>query len=386
MPRAPQSFDVLIIGAGPSGAAAAMTARRAGLSTALIDKAAFPRAKLCGGLVTGRARTQYREIFGGELDPDLFQPHREIAFYADGTQLGAVERTPTLYLTMRWDMDAHLLDLALAEGVADFTGRRIDQIDTETPSVTLEDGTLLSGQILIGADGVNSAVARALFGRAFDPARIGFALEIEAPAGPASDMIRIDFDAASWGYGWRFPKTRSTTIGVGGLQTPNPDIKARLSAYRAALGNDGPCPVKGHFLPFGDFRRMPGRDRVLLAGDAAGLVDPITGEGIAHALQSGAAAGAAAAAAIASGRPHTALPRYRRALRPLHRGLRMAVCLRPLIFAPRLNPLFCHAFARSSVLKGAYLRLLAGEVEYPGLCLLVLRRLPGTALRYLKHR
>ncbi len=379
-----RTFDLLIIGAGPAGAAAAMTACRAGLSAALIDKAAFPRAKLCGGLVTGRARTQYREIFGGELDPVLFQTHSEIAFHADGAQLGPVEQSPALYLTMRWGMDAHLLGFALAAGAADFTGQRIAKISPETTSVTLADGTLLTGRILIGADGVNSAVARALFGRAFDPARIGFALEIEAPPGLGSDMIRIDFDAASWGYGWRFPKTSGTTIGVGGLQIPNPDMQARLAAYRATLGADAARAVKGHFLPFGDYKRVPGRGRVLLAGDAAGLVDPITGEGIAHALRSGAAAASAAAEAIASGRCDTALPRYRRMLRPLHRDLRMAVWLRPLIFAPRLKSLFRRAFARSSVLKGAYLRLLAGQIEYPGLCLLVLRRLPGVALRHLR--
>ncbi|HEY9038610.1 MAG TPA: geranylgeranyl reductase family protein [Roseovarius sp.] len=383
---ASQTFDILIIGAGPAGAAAAITACRAGLSAALIDKAAFPRAKLCGGLVTGRAQKQYREIFDGDLDPALFQPHGEVAFHADGAQLGPIAQTPTLHLTMRWDMDAHLLGLALASGAADFTGRRIAHINTETPSVTLEDGTLLTARILIGADGVNSAVARALFGRAFDPERIGFAMEIEAPPAPASDTIRIDFDAASWGYGWRFPKAGGTTIGVGGLHLLNPDMKARLAGYRAALDVDATCPVKGHFLPFGDYKRAPGRGRVLLAGDAAGLVDPITGEGIAHALHSGAAAAVAAAEAIACGRPDTALRRYRRALRPLHRDLRMAVWLRTLIFGPRLKPLFRRAFARSSVVKDAYLRLLAGQIEYPGLCLLVLSRLPRAALRHIRLR
>ncbi len=363
-----------------------MTARRAGLSAALIDKAAFPRDKLCGGLVTGRARTQYRQIFGGDLSPDLFQPHDRIAFHAGGTRLGAVQNTPRLYLTMRRDMDAHLLDLALGSGASNFTGQRIAHLDVDSPRVTLANGAVLTGQILIGADGVTSIVARALFGRAFDPERIGFALEVEAPSGPATETIRIDFDAAKWGYGWRFPKLRSTTIGVGGLQAPNPDMKGRLAQYRTDLGDGAECAVKGHFLPFGDFKRVPGRGAVLLAGDAAGLVDPITGEGIALAWQSGAAAGDAAARAIAAGKPQGALRLYRRALGPLHRGLRMAVWLRPLIFAPRLNPLFRRAFGRSSVVKGAYLRLLAGEVEYPGLCLLVLRRLPRAALRDLRRR
>jgi flavin-dependent dehydrogenase len=292
-------------------------------------------------------------------------------------------------------MDAHLLALAVTAGAADFTGRRITDLDTDMPAVTLEAGTHLTARILIGADGVNSMVARALFGRAYDPARVGFALEIEAPPLPAARRaaIRIDLGAADWGYGWHFPKSCGTTIGVGGINGQNPDMKGHLASYRGILGDDCEAPVKGHFLPFGDFRRNPGRGRVLLVGDAAGLVDPITGEGIAYALHSGAAAALAAAGALAAssgpaasalagGRASGALPAYRRALKPVHRALRMACWLRPLIYGARTRPIFLRAFAASSVLKGAYLNLLAGRIEYPALCRLALGRLPRALWRH----
>ncbi|VAV89639.1 Geranylgeranyl/isoprenyl reductase [hydrothermal vent metagenome] len=168
----------------------------------------------------------------------------------------------------------------------------------------LGKGQTLEFTALIGTDGVNSMVAKALYGRAFNPGKIGFALEIEAQSTSPVDessALRIDFDAAAWGYGWQFPKRAGHTIGICGLQACNPDMKAHLTAYPERLGQGENARVKGHFLPFGDFRRKPGRGNILLVGDAAGLVDPITGEGIAYALQSGRMAALAVHRAISGG-------------------------------------------------------------------------------------
>ena len=82
---------------------------------------------------------------------------------------------------------------------------------------------------MIGADGANSLVARTLYGEAFDHARIGFGLEIEAPAPAADAPVRIDFGAAEWGYGWNFPKAGSATIGIGGVHGRNPGMPPALS-------------------------------------------------------------------------------------------------------------------------------------------------------------
>ncbi len=195
-------FDVLVLGAGPAGSAAATTAARSGLRVALIDKAAFPRDKLCGGLFSGRARQVFHTAFGGDIDLSLFGICRDLEFWYRGASLGAMTDVPPLYLTMRRDMDAWLKDLALAAGAQDFTGCRVASLDVEDPGVVLAGGRILTGRVLIGADGVSSAVARALFGEPHDRDRIGFALEIEAdgthlrPGGPA----RIDFSAVQGGY------------------------------------------------------------------------------------------------------------------------------------------------------------------------------------------
>lgn len=125
---------------------------------------------------------------------------------------------------------------------------------------------------------------------------------------------------------------------------------------------------------------------MLLAGDAAGYVDPITGEGIAYAMQSGQAAAQAARQAILQGHPEQALRHYAPRVRPIRRSLRMACRLRPLIFSARFRPVFKRSFGGSRVLKGEFLRLLNGEVEYPRILWLVARRLPRILLRALTTR
>lgn len=261
MPSAPYIFDILIIGAGPTGAAAAVTARHAGLSAAIIDKAKFPRNKLCGELISGRSAALCRQIFDQALEPEMFEPRSRITFHADGAPLGDEASSPPIYPTMRRDMDAHLLEIARAAGAAVFTGRRIGDLDTGGITVSLEDGSTLAGRIMIGADDVNSMIARALFGRAFNLGKIGFALEVEAPALPASqrDTIRIDLGAAGWGYGWHFPKACSTTIGIGGINAENTDMKARLSAYRAVLAMIAARTLKATPCPLGTTAACPAR-------------------------------------------------------------------------------------------------------------------------------
>jgi len=386
---APDPHDLVILGGGPAGSAAATTAARLGLRVLLIDKARFPRDKLCGGLFTGRARGEYRRIFGRDLAPELFEERRAISFFLGERPMGRMENVPPMYLTRRRDLDAHLLDLAGAAGAELRTGCRVAEIDLGANRLTLEDGTQVGYRVLIGADGVTSAVARALFGRAFDPATIGFALEKEMPPEPdpvIARTVRVDFGAADWGYGWSFPKRGSTTVGVGGLQRRNPDMTARMHAYAALLDQGDASGMKGHFLPFGAYRRRPGKDNVLLAGDAAGFVDPITGEGIAHALGSGRLAAEAAARAIWERRQDETASLYRAATVEIRIALASACLLRPIVFSEAMAPLFTRAFGGSTRVKQAYMRMLAGETGYPALVGLVARRLPRAALRHLVLR
>lgn len=367
-----QNFDVLVLGAGPAGASAAAVAARNGLRVALIDKARFPRNKLCGGGLTGRALRYYCEAFDQPAPTIPMRRFDSVQFWAFGQDLGQIDGTPPLHLTMRHDLDADLVRRALHLGAVDYTGQQPLHINPQTGQIDLT-GQSLTGQVIIAADGVNSPLARQIFGSAFDREQIGFALEIEYPDPDTS--LRIDFGAARWGYGWQFPKQAGTTIGLGGVMRRNPDMRAELNAYLQTLGIPQGTKVQGQFLPFGAFRNHPFRHRVMFAGDAAGLVDPITGEGIAYAIRSGHMA-ALTALSQRHGSDQALGRDYLRRLAPIHRAIRQARMIRPLLFQDRFQSGFVRAFRASQTLRQEYLRLLNGDIEYPGLTRALARRLP----------
>lgn len=374
MSRGAIQFDLLVVGAGPAGASAAAFAARNGLRVALIDKARFPRNKLCGGGLTGRALRYYQQAFG-QAAPDVpMRRFDSIEFWAFGQDLGTIQGAPPLQLTMRYDLDDALVAQAIALGARDFTGHRPTCIDPEAGTVDLGHNCL-HAPIIIAADGVNSALARQVFGKAFDHDQIGFALEVEHPEPDPNANLRIDFGAAAWGYGWSFPKHTGTTIGLGGVLRHNPDMKAALHTYLARLGVAEGANVQGQFLPFGAYRPHPSKHRVLFAGDAAGLVDPITGEGIAYAIRSGHMA-AETAIAHRDSSDRVLARNYKSRLRPIHRAIRQARMIRPLLFQDRFQSGFVRAFRSSQTLRDEYLRLLNGDIEYGGLTRALALRLP----------
>ncbi len=357
-----EEFDLVIIGAGPAGAAAAVMARKAGLSVALIDKACFPRGKLCGGLVSGRSLKALDRILGTRPPRNIFQISRAVRFAWAGKALAVFDAPHDLWFTMRRDFDQVLFNAACTAGAVDFSGRRWDVLETGAGQITLEDGACLGFRALIAADGVTSPVAAQLFGRAFDPDLIGFALEAESARNPEKPAVMaVDFAAVKWGYGWSFPKNNSQTIGVGGLKAHNPDLRTSLEVLLPENDNEN---IKGAFLPFGDFRRKPGKKNILLTGDAAGLVDPLTGEGIAYALESGELAARVVVDAIANGQPEKAAKSYKRALKPLHTELSRANKLRQIAFSPRFEAVFREKLQNSPRLRQVFFDLLEGKAGY----------------------
>lgn len=360
------THDLIVVGAGPAGATAARVAAGRGLRVALIDKAAFPRDKLCGGGVTGRAMGHLRAAFG-DVSGALFHHCGEVRMMAGGQVLGIERGAPPIYMTMRREFDAALRAGAVTAGAEDFCGHRIAKMAPEAGQVRLACGAGLRAPVVIGADGVNSAVARALFGRAHDPAQVAFALEVELP-GETSDHLELDMTAAPWGYGWDFPKAGGRTLGIGGVAARNADLRARFDLWLRARGVEpGALRIKGHHLPMGEVRQVPGRGAVLLVGDAAGLVDPITGEGIGWAVHSGQLAAEAVVEAQAQGRPDAALGIYRAKAGPMLGELRRARLLAKMVYHPWLQPRFLGLMARSGHLRRRYLDLLAGRMDYADL-------------------
>lgn len=363
MTPTPVNFDVVVVGAGPAGSAAAMTARRAGLSVALIDKAGFPRDKLCGGLVSGRAQTALKSIFPTPPPLDIYHVGDFGAWHWGGEELACFTTPDDLWFTMRFDFDAALCQAALAAGAADYTGRRWKTLDQANNSLTMDNGEVLHFGALIGADGVTSPVAAQLFGRAYDPDKIGFALETECLRAPGEDLkMVIDFRSANSGYGWLFPKNNSLTVGVGGVHSENPDMRAALIKMLPKDKVAG--KIKGAFLPFGDYRRTPGKGNIVLAGDAAGLIDPLTGEGIALALESGAIAADVVVNSLADAKPARIAKRYKTRLKPIHSDIARAVKLRQYAYSKQFEGHFRERLKHSESMRNMFFELLAGRISY----------------------
>ena len=376
--------DVIVVGAGPAGCAAAAQALSLGMSVTIIDKFAFPRDKLCGGLVTGRSMKILQDLFGVQPDNDLFLKTNHIRLWAGERELANKPSAPSMYMTMRKRFDHALVEHCQKLGASIICGT-VNEIGPAY--VKLRDDRRFAFDVLIGADGANSVVARLGLGKQVPKSKMAFGLEIEAPRPEGDDnAIELDLDAMSWGYGWSFPKHHGRTIGVGGLHSKNPDAKQLMKAYRSKMAPASHAIAeKGAFLPFGSFLRTPGNNRIIVAGDAAGLVDPITGEGIALALESGALAGKAAHDAISRGAPSSAYKAYKRSLSNIHRDLRYAKVVRFLMFHWTTREAVHNAFARSSV-TDMYLQLLNGGVDYPTIAKRVLRKVPILMVRVLKER
>jgi geranylgeranyl reductase family protein len=355
-----ERYEAVIIGGGPAGSAAAYTLAAAGKKVCLIDKSEFPRDKLCGGGLTFRSKRAFERVFKRRWKAELINSSQDVSFFSKGQFLASYKVGANIYFTKRLDFDHYLVGLAQEAGAVLKLGDAVSHLDLERNSITLRSGAEIAFDFLIGADGVNSVVAKTLFGQSFDPAKIAFALEAEVPRDRLpqhGDLVEFDFNAARWGYGWVFPKPDTLTIGIGGLHRLNPDLRGSLDRYFRGKGLDTKeFKVKGQYLPAGDYRVIPGRANVLLCGDAAGAVDPISGEGIPFAMQTGAAAGRAVATALSQPAGRGALEIYCDDWKVVVASLRQAKFRRWFIYPRLAEHLFACAFRfkpiRKRILQG----------------------------------
>jgi menaquinone-9 beta-reductase len=362
------AFQVVIVGGGPAGSSAAFTLAAQGISVCLVDQDAFPRPKLCGGLLTLRCKKVFDQVFQQSWAPVIQRVSGGARFFYRDKLLAAVQDYTQLFFTSRTVFDAFLIELARRRGAILWLETKPAFLDSARSLIQLTDGRELSYQFLIGADGVNSFVARSLFGRSFRKRSIGFGLEVEIPM-PANEPPVMDpeiyFGTINWGYAWVFPKRQTLTVGVGGRWRNNPELKADFQRFCERRFRGIPLPrVTGHHLPFGDFLSKPGRDNILLCGDAAGLVEPITGEGIAYAMLSGYYAAQAIIRSVARGLPSAVMDFYLQNYERIVRDFKRARRLRQLIFPAWSQPLVARFLPHSSSLPRRHLDLLAGDISY----------------------
>ena len=326
-PAARPCYDLIIVGAGPAGSAAALAALQADpqARVALVDAASFPRDKTCGDGIAPQA-LHVLEALGVPDAARDFEPVGRLRLRSPlGREVLAEPREPA-YCIPRKVFDARLVEAAVARG-AELIERRIRALTVTAAGVELAPD--LTAKVVIAADGANSTIRRLLKLPANPPgtcaiAMRGYAVGASGPGGVPEQLIEMV--AAGWpAYAWSFPISGPehrdrANVGFGLLRSSLTERQGTGSGRSALEGPlatllpeqpADPPTLRAHPLPLSTFRPRQPDGRVLLAGDAASLINPLTGEGIYYAVLSGKLAGEAA---ISPGGA-AAGAAYRRALR-----------------------------------------------------------------------
>ncbi len=298
------TYDAVVVGAGPAGSSAAEVVAQGGARVLLLEKATLPRYKACGGGLTARVAAwsptavAYRAEAQATTLALMRQPH-------------AVEcpLPVPVGMVMRDQFDAFLARRAVAAGAELRDGTALAALEQAGEELRLQAGAaMVRARYVIGADGANGVTARlAGFPPPLQPAtaiEVELAVPDDAHARYATTAL-FDFGALPGGYGWIFPKPEHLSVGVGAFAVDRGRaLRATLEQFLAshpALAAGKILRQRGHRIPLAGSRQANQRGPVLLAGDAAGLADPLTGEGISYALASGRRAGASVLAALAGG-------------------------------------------------------------------------------------
>jgi geranylgeranyl reductase family protein len=330
-----ESWDVVVAGGGPAGAACAAAARRAdpGARVLVLDRAAFPRDKVCGDGVAAEA---FDVLAGLGLDvaalTEGYPPVPRLRLRSPGgSTVERALRRPAAVVP-RAVLVARLLAAALATG-AELRRHTVRRLEVRPDGVEV-DG-LLRARVLVGADGAESVVRRAVGARPNRPSALAVALRGYAPEPPGQAGVQvITTTPQRWpAYAWSFPiGDGRANVGYGELVAGGATRQGLLDGLHRLLPGVEAGELRAHRLPLSTGRPRLPDGRVLLAGDAAALVNPLTGEGIFYAVLSGALAGRAAVTAGAG-----AGTAYRRALHArLGRQLRGATAASALSRWPRL--------------------------------------------------
>lgn len=284
-----ERFDVLVVGAGPAGSATAIHLALGGARVLLADRARFPRDKPCGGGLTGRA---LRHL---PCDVSPVVEHvvdRFVLRVGYRSRFARTSERPLILMTQRRRLDLHLAEQAAAVGAEFRDAARVEDLAFESGAATaVVGGSRVRADYVVGADGANGIVARTVgLGEGIVT---GVALEANVDWGaleqaPYSGTAWVELGVVSGGYGWVFPKGDHANLGVGGWQREGPRLRAQLERLARRHGVDPARlrDLRGHRLPMRRLGTAAAHGRTLLVGDAAGLVDPLSGDGIYEAFVS----------------------------------------------------------------------------------------------------
>jgi geranylgeranyl reductase family protein len=284
--------DVVVVGAGPAGSTAARELAGRGVEVTMLDRARFPRDKPCGGAVTIRCASR----LPFSLDPvveDVIDSAR--LRYRAGRDVVREAGRPITYMTQRCRLDAYLAEQAQAAGAEFRDGQRVTAI-RQLPDGTFEveaGGETYSTRVVIGADGANGVVGTALGYEHAAESAVALEGNIPMPGGPPEPWrhaVALNFGYLPGGYGWVFPKGNHVNVGVGGWKGVvgtmlRPALERICRVY--GLDPDALEQLRGNHLPMQRQGMVMAAGGSAVIGDAGGLVDPLSGEGIYAAIVSG---------------------------------------------------------------------------------------------------
>jgi geranylgeranyl reductase family protein len=377
-------FDLIVVGAGPGGASAARAASLAGLSTLLLEKHKLPREKRCGGGISAATLK--------ELDfplPDRVIERRCYGMWGIQHSILTEVRVDHCVAVMvsRPAFDAFLVEKAVEAGA------RIAEAEACREIRVLEDCVLVITEkaeyravLVIGADGVSSLVAKTVRPK-WRKREMRFCLVAEVPLAPEMidhsmrNLVELRYGFIKQGYAWAFPKRDHVSFGIGGAMGSTKDLRRDFLRYLRLHGIEGEVPCKGCFIPMTEFRHDVVAERIMLCGDAAGLVDSFNGEGIRYAAASGRLAGRTAALAFQKGDfSKSSLLAYQRAFYAGYkrdmvwssRIMRLSSRFPRLVFGPLLAD-------RRTILR--YFAVMSGDEHFSSFARWILIRLPWLIIR-----